>query len=126
MIKVRQKGDFSKTIRYINNVKKQTLERDLRKYGEQGVRELERNTPVDTGLTASSWRYEIKKGTDTIRLSFHNDNIQNGIPIAIILQYGHATRNGGWVEGVDYINPSLKPVFDKLLNDVVKGVRSVE
>ena len=79
-------------------------------------------TPIDSGLTASSWRYEIRQDEKSIRLVFCNDNIQNGVPIAIILQYGHGTRNGGWVEGRDYINPAIQPIFDKIVEEAWKEV----
>jgi hypothetical protein len=95
---------------------------DLDKYGREGVAALASATPVDTGQTANSWYYEvvIKNGSATI--SFHNSNIQNGVPIAIILQYGHGTRNGGWVQGRDYINPAIQPIFDKIANQAWKEV----
>ena len=87
---------------------------NLDKYGQAGVNALQAATPVDTGLTASSWYYEITNNDGVVRITFNNSNIQNGVPIAIILQYGHATRNGGWVEGRDYINPAIQPIFDKI------------
>ena len=79
-------------------------------------------TPVDSGLTASSWSYEITNKNGTATISFRNSNIQNGVPIAIILQYGHATGTGGWVEGRDYINPAIQPIFDQIANDAWKEV----
>ena len=79
-------------------------------------------TPVDTGLTASSWYYEISNKNGSAMISFHNSNVQNGVPIAIILQYGHGTRNGGWVEGRDYINPAIRPIFDRIADDAWKEV----
>jgi hypothetical protein len=86
----------------------------LEKYGQEGVVALASATPVDTGLTASSWYYEIERGPEKVSITFYNSNIQNGIPIAIILQYGHATGGGGWVQGRDYINPALQPIFDSI------------
>ena len=122
MISFRQKGDFSKLTTYLEKAKNVIKIGDLDKYGREGVAALASATPVDTGLTASSWYYEIenKKGSATI--SFFNRNIQNGVPIAIILQYGHGTRNGGWVQGRDYINPAIQPIFDKILNNAWKEV----
>lgn len=122
MVTFRHKGDFSKTIRFMENAKKAVRLADLNKYGREGVAALASATPVDTGLTASSWYYEIviKDGSATI--TFNNTNIQNGVPIAIILQYGHGTRNGGWVQGRDYINPAIQPVFDKIANQAWKEV----
>lgn len=122
MIKFRQKGDFSKLTRYFERVKEVVKLGDLDKYGREGVAALESATPVDTGLTASSWRYEIYHGKDSVSISFYNDNIQNGVPIAIILQYGHGTRNGGWVQGRDYINPVIRPLFDKIADEAWKEV----
>ena len=122
MIKFRQKGDFSKLTRYFERVKEVVKLGDLDKYGREGVAALESATPVDTGLTASSWRYEIDHGKDSVSISFCNDNIQNGVPIAIILQYGHGTRNGGWVQGRDYINPVIRPLFDKIADEAWKEV----
>ena len=115
MIKFSHKGDFSKLTRYLGNVRKAVKGKDLDRFGKEGVAALESVTPVDTGLTAASWYYEIetKEGSSTIR--FCNSNIQNGVPIAIILQYGHGTRNGGWVQGRDYINPAVQPIFDEIL-----------
>ena len=122
MIKFRQKGDFSKLTRYFERVKEVVKLGDLDKYGREGVAALESATPVDTGLIASSWRYEIDHGKDSVSISFYNDNIQNGVPIAIILQYGHGTRNGGWVQGRDYINPVIRPLFDKIADEAWKEV----
>lgn len=112
MITFRQKGDFSKLTSYLFNVKKAVNTMDLSKYGEEGVRALQSATPIDTGKTANSWYYEIEKDNGKITITFFNSNVNNGVPIAIILQYGHGTRNGGWVEGRDYINPALQPIFD--------------
>ena len=122
MIKFRQKGDFSKLTHYLEKVKEIVKLGDLDKYGREGVAALASATPVDTGLTASSWRYEIQHGNDSVSIAFYNDNIQNGVPIAIILQYGHGTRNGGYVQGRDYINPAIKPIFDKITDNAWKEV----
>jgi hypothetical protein len=86
------------------------------------VEALSAATPVDTGLTASSWTYDIVQTKDSVTINFNNTNIQNGCPIAVILQYGHGTRNGGWVQGRDYINPAIQPVFDKIANEAWKEV----
>jgi hypothetical protein len=114
MLTLRQKGDFSKLTKYLLNVKNAVQKCDLDQYGKQGVAALKSATPKDTGLTADSWYYEIEHSDGRTAITFCNSNIQNGIPIAIILQYGHATRNGGWVQGRDYINPALQPIFDKI------------
>ena len=115
MIGFRQKGDFSKTTRYLRRVQKALKNGTFDQYGREGVAALSAATPVDTGLTSRSWSYEIIQKINSIDIVFKNSNVQNGVPIAIILQYGHATRNGGWVEGRDYINPAIQPIFDKLV-----------
>lgn len=125
MISIKQKGDYSKVIRYLERVKKGVNIRSLEKYGRRGVEALSANTPVRTGLTAASWYYEIEDKRGTVELRFCNSNIQNGVPIAIILQYGHGTRNGGWVEGRDYINPALQPIFEEMAQEAWKEVTRV-
>lgn len=122
MISFRHKGDFSKTTKFLKGIKEKNFLKDLDKYGREGVAALASATPVDTGLTASSWYYTIETEDGRVRLNFLNSNIQSGVPIAIILQYGHATRNGGWVEGRDYINPAIQPIFDKIVNNAWKEV----
>ena len=122
MITFRQKGDFSKVTRYLERVNKAAKISDLDKYGREGVAALASATPVDTGLTASSWYYVIETENGRTKINFCNSNIQSGVPIAIILQYGHATRNGGWVEGRDYINPAIQPIFDKIVNNAWREV----
>lgn len=122
MISFRQKGDFSKLTNYLEKAKNLAKIGDLDKFGRAGVAALKSATPVDTGLTASSWYYKIEHVKGSATISFHNSNIQNGVPIAIILQYGHGTNNGGWVEGRDYINPAIQPIFDQIANDAWKEV----
>lgn len=122
MITVRQKGDFVKLTRYFEKARKGVRITNLDKYGREGVAALASATPYDTGLTANSWYYKIERKNGVVSITFHNSNIQNGVPIAIILQYGHGTRNGGWVEGRDYINPAIQPIFDKIANDAWREV----
>lgn len=122
MIQIRHKGDFSKFQKYLGNLKKTVHLSDLEKYGQEGVAALASATPVDTGKTASSWYYEIVRGNGTISINYCNSNINDGVPIAIILQYGHGTNNGGWVEGRDYINPSIQPIFDKIADSAWREV----
>jgi len=122
MISFRQKGDFSKTDKFFKNLRSRSYLKLLNRYGREGVAALSSATPVDTGLTASSWYYKIEQTPTMTSLIFCNSNIQNGVPIAIILQYGHGTRNGGWVEGRDYINPTIQPIFDKLASDAWREV----
>lgn len=125
MITFRHKGDFSKAMRYLERVKEAVCGVDFSKYGQAGVDALASATPVDTGLTANSWYYKIEKSNGSTTISFHNSNIQNGVQIAIILQYGHGTRNGGWVQGRDYINPAIRPLFDKIVNDAWREVTNL-
>ena len=122
MISFKQKGDFSKTTRFLTKTKEAVHLENLDRYGEEGVKALSSATPVDTGKTAQSWYYKITCKKDTVTIAFHNSNIQNGVPIAVIIQYGHATRNGGWVEGRDYINPALRPIFEQIANEAWKEV----
>lgn len=125
MITFRQKGDFSKLTSFLEKVKQVVNIGDLDKYGREGVAALMSATPIDSGETAESWYYEIINNDGSVTITFNNDNIQNGVPIAIILQYGHGTRNGGWVEGRDYINPAIQPIFDKIVDDAWKEVTNL-
>ena len=122
MISFRQKGDFSKLTRFLERAKNLVHLSDLDRYGREGVAALASATPVDTGKTAASWYYDIKINKESASITFNNSNIQNGVPIAIILQYGHGTRNGGWVVGRDYINPVIQPIFDKIAEEAWKEV----
>ena len=122
MITVRHKGNFNKLTVFLEKADRTARLKDLDKYGREGVAALASATPVDTGLTASSWYYEIKRQNGVVALNFCNSNVNNGIPIAIILQYGHGTRNGGWVEGRDYINPAIQPIFNRIANDAWREV----
>lgn len=122
MISFRQKGDFSKVTRYFEQLKEVARLGVLDKYGREGVAALSSATPVESGRTASSWYYEIKHGQDSATIEYHNSNINDGVPIAIILQYGHGTGTGGYVEGRDYINPAIQPVFDRIVEDAWKEV----
>lgn len=122
MITFRQKGDFSNLTRFLERAKEAVKVGDLDKYGREGVKALSSATPVETGLTANSWYYTIENSSGSATISFHNSNIQNGVPIAIILQYGHGTGTGGWVQGRDYINPAIQPIFDKIAENAWKEV----
>ena len=125
MISFRQKGDFSKTKRYFERVKAAARLSILDKYGREGVAALASATPTVTGKTASSWFYEISHDKGSATITFSNSNINKGVPIAIILQYGHGTGTGGWVEGRDYINPAIQPIFDKIANEAWTEVTKV-
>lgn len=122
MISFRQKGDFSKLTRYFEQVKEAVKLGELDKYGREGVAALASATPIDSGKTANSWYYEIDHAQGSASINFYNSNVNKGVPIAIILQYGHGTRNGGWVQGRDYINPAIQPLFDKIAEDAWREV----
>ena len=122
MITFRQKGDFSKLTNFMEKAKEAVRIGDLDRYGREGVAALMSATPVDTGETAKSWYYEIVRKNGSVQINFNNRNIQNGVPIAVILQYGHGTRNGGWVEGRDYINPAVQPIFDDIAKNAWREV----
>ena len=122
MITFKQKGDFSKLTSFLEKAKRVVRLSNLDQYGRQGVAALSSATPKDSGRTANSWYYDIEYTKNGASISFHNSNINDGVPIAIILQYGHGTRNGGWVEGKDYINPSIQPIFDKIAENAWKEV----
>lgn len=123
MVTFRQKGDFSRTTRFFEKAKEIVHLGNLDKYGRAGVAALASATPVDSGKTASSWYYEIKNQNGVASISFLNSNVNQGVPIAIILQYGHGTGTGGWVEGRDYINPAIQPIFDQIANQAWEEVK---
>ncbi len=122
MITFRHKGDFSKLNRFLERIKEAIKLGILDKYGRMGVDALADATPVESGKTATSWRYEIVRSNGGVSLQFLNSNINKNVNIALILQYGHGTGTGGWVEGRDYINPAIQPVFDKLAEEAWKEV----
>lgn len=123
VISFRQKGDFKKFEKYLKDVREATKVKNvLDKYGRAGVQALSSATPVETGLAASSWYYETQISNTSATITFLNSDVENGFPVAIMLQYGHGTGTGGWVEGRDYINPAIQPIFDKLAEDMWKEV----
>lgn len=123
MIIFKQKGDFSKTFDFLKKVSEKDMTRILEKYGEIGVLALSQATPKDTGKTASSWGYEIQKNGNKTTISWTNSNVtENGLSIAILIQYGHGTRGGAYVQGRDYINPAIQPILDTIAENVWKEV----
>ncbi len=122
MITFKSKGDYSKATRYFERVKDAAKIKVLDKYGRQGVAALSSATPIESGKTAGSWGYEISRGSGTTKITFTNSNINKGVPIAIILQYGHGTGTGGYVQGRDYINPAIQPIFDKIADEAWREV----
>nr|DAH33461.1 MAG TPA: type I neck protein [Caudoviricetes sp.]DAP36407.1 MAG TPA: type I neck protein [Caudoviricetes sp.] len=124
MIQLRGHGNFKHLDNFFERAKEGLYISTLDEYGRKGVEALQAATPIDTGMTANSWYYTIERTRNSVSLSFYNSNVHNGVPIAIILQSGHATRNGGWVEGIDYINPAIRPIFEEMANNMWKEVIS--
>lgn len=122
MISFKQKGDFSKLNRYFERLKEAARVGVLDKYGRKGVAALESVTPIDSGLAAHSWYYKIERSNNSARIIFCNSDVENGFPVAIMVQYGHGTGTGGWVEGRDYINPAIQPLFDEIADEAWKEV----
>lgn len=122
LIEIKQKGDFRHTEGLINRVLRINPRSVLEKYGRKGVAALQDATPVDTGLTAASWSYDIQQDSSGYSISWSNSNTVSGVPIVILLQYGHGTRGGAYVQGTDFINPALKPIFDSLAQELWKEV----
>lgn len=122
MITFSSKGNFKKTFSFMERAKEVVHLGNLDKYGREGVAALAAATPIDSGKTASSWVYEIVREAGSASIIFSNTNVVNGEKIAVLLQYGHGTRNGGYVVGRDYINPAIQPIFDKIAEDAWKEV----
>ena len=118
MIKITEKGDFDNTEKYLAGLTTDNLAGILSQYAELGVNALSNATPVDSGLTAESWYYELVERTGYFSIRWCNSHVESGVPIAIILQYGHGTRNGGYVEGRNYIMPAIQPVFDTIEKEI--------
>lgn len=117
-------GGFTKTERFLNRMKRREYLNVLDEFGRDGVQALRNATPVDSGATAEAWDYEIKRTRNYTEIVWTNFNINDGVPIAVILQYGHGTGTGGYVQGRDYINPAIRPIFDKIAEKAWKVVTS--
>lgn len=124
-ISFRQKGNFNKTEKFLKKSFGKDYMGVLERYAKEGVSHLAANTPKDSGNTAGSWSYKIEQKGSSISIIWNNSNVQKGVNIAVILQYGHATRNGGYVSGRDYINPALRPIFDAMAEAAWKEVTSI-
>lgn len=122
MITFSHKGDFKITTKFLKKASKFEIMNILRKYGEKGVQALQQATPKDTGKTAASWSYRVEKSNGSYSIVWSNSNTNNYVNIAVILQYGHATGTGGYVRGIDYINPAMKPIFDEIARDAWQEV----
>lgn len=125
LITFTEKGDFSNTERYLSRLSKGDLSHILNKYGTLGMNALSNATPVDSGLTSESWYYTLEAGRGYYSIRWHNHHVEDGVPIAVILQYGHGTRTGGYVQGRDYINPAIRPIFDKIVAEAWEEVTKV-
>ena len=124
MLKLTVKGDFIKTSRYLDSLRHKKFLNRLMKYADKGTKALAKYTPHDTGYTAQSWYSEIEETDGRITIYWKNTNINDGVPIAIILQYGHGTGTGGYVAGKDYITPAMKPIFDEIAKCIREEVKS--
>lgn len=116
-------GSFTKTTKYFDRISKALQNANFSQYGEAGVQALREATPKDTGKTSESWSYSIRKSNDSVSITWSNSNVNNGVNIAVILQYGHGTKSGGYVRGIDYINPAMRPIFEKLAKEAWEEVR---
>lgn len=124
MISITSKGDYKKTTDFLKRILQGDIYSDLNRYGQMGVDALSNATPVDTSLTSNSWGYRVIKDRKRPGIQWYNKNIESGIPVAILIQYGHATGTGGYVAGRDFINPAMRPVFDKIADDIWKKVKA--
>lgn len=123
-VRVKSRGNYRRAKQYLNNIKDKKFLRALAQYGEKGVQALREATPKRTGLTANSWGYRIEQDGNRTSLIWYNTNIvKDYFNVAVMIQYGHATRNGGWIKGIDYINPALRPIFDNIINNIEVEVR---
>lgn len=122
MLSITYKGDFDNSLGFLNTIKRMQVVGMLDECGREGVAALQEATPKDTGLTAASWSYEIEETRDGFTLRWNNSNVQKGVNIALILQRGHGKRNGGYIAGINYINPALAPIFEKIKEKALKEV----
>lgn len=125
MIDIKQIGDLKKTFGFLNKINKKNYFHIFEKYGRIGVRELSKATPIETGETYKSWNYIIEKDRRGYSLTWTNSHVDDGVSIVILIQYGHGTGTGGYVKGRDFINPALRPVFDKIIEDLWREVKSL-
>lgn len=124
MVNFSSTGSFSKTEKFLSFIRTGRMYAFLDRNAQRGVAALAAATPVDSGLAASSWTYEVQRNAGGAKITWKNTNIESGFPVAIMLQYGHGTGTGGYVQGRDYINPAIRPVFDEIANSVWRAVTS--
>ena len=125
MLRFSSRGSFDKTGAWLHDLRLHNVKQKLEKYGQKGVDALSAATPKDTGLTAASWSYEIRNNQNELEIVWKNSNVVNGYPIAVLIQYGHGTRNGGYVQGLDYINPTMKPIFDEIVKELEEEIKKL-
>lgn len=122
MITFKHTGSFKNIEKFLHKASRTNILSILDKYGRQGVTALASATPTDSGLTADSWKYEVRNTKGSYSITWTNTNVVDGVPVAILLQYGHSTKNGGFVQGRDFINPAIQPIFDKIAEELWKEV----
>lgn len=122
MIVITESGNFDKTEKFLKRIANREIFKSLSKYGQRGVNALAAATPIESGRTASSWSYEVEMGSDSYSIIWSNDRTNQGVNIAVILQYGHGTGTGGYVQGRDYINPAMRPIFDQIAEEAWREV----
>lgn len=122
MFSVSSQGSFNNTEQFLKAMSKLDIMSILNKNGREGVSALSSATPLDTGRAASSWDYEIKKTSSSYTLAWTNSDVENGFPVVVMLQYGYGTGTGGFVQGEDFINPAIRPIFDRIANEIWKAV----
>lgn len=122
MIVITESGNFDKTEKFLKRIVNREIFKSLSKYGQRGVNALAAATPIESGRTASSWSYEVEMGSDSYSIIWSNDHTNQGVNIAVILQYGHGTGTGGYVQGRDYINPAMRPIFDQIAEEAWREV----
>ena len=124
MLSVNTSGDFKKTTKFLEFLESGKMFSVLEHYGRVGVDALSDATPIETGETSISWGYSVNRSGNRYSINWYNENEEDGVNIAVILQYGHGTGTGGYVRGIDYINPAMRPVFTKIIDDVWRQVRN--
>lgn len=121
-IRLTTKGNFKKTHKFLKKATDQRIFDSLVRYAQKGTEALMAATPIESGTTVNSWRFEIAYGGGSAKINWINDNVNEGYVIALLIQYGHGTGTGGWVEGRDYINPAIQPIFDEIRDKIWKEV----
>lgn len=124
MISLSSSGNFDKTLKFLGAMQKLDIGKICESEAEKGVRALMSATPRNTGLSANSWGYKIIRSKGSVMIGWTNSDVENGFPVALMIQYGHGTGTGGYIQGIDYINPAMRPIFDEIRETVWKAVTS--